>query len=564
MPSKNGAGPASAETDSEARKFVGIGTRDADPFKPQARLSIDQVRVGERHRKDMGDIAALAANIAEVGLLHPIVVTPDGTLIAGERRLRAAELLGWTEIPITVVDLEKIVLGEYAENAFRKQLTPTEAADIADAIEPIEEAAAKERQREAGKERGRGQIASGKFPEAIKGRALDKVGKALGRDRKTIEKARAVRDAAKAEPEKFGKLQADMDRTGRVNTPFKRLRVMQQAARIRAEPPPLPGNGPYRAAMVDAPWAYEPDADDTSQRAALPYLTMSIEQLCALDVASVMHQDAVIGFWVTNFILVQGLHIPVLRAWGFEPKTLVTWPKDHPGRGHWLKGQTEHFVIATRGNPIVTLTDQTTLLRGAWHLVRKSAHSSKPVEAYTFFESLCPAPRYADLFSHYQHNDKWDCHGDQAPRPTVVKPAALDASDPPKQTRRKTQRRTYTRTPKALKHNIRMEKLGDDYARIENTSLRKPLQISALIELKRARPEQAEALIKRAEAGEGEEAVNAVAEIAAIKQARARSHPSKSSSTGSTPPRPAVVDASNDPGPFPPDLLHYRKRSDHG
>jgi len=30
-------------------------------------------------------------------------------------------------------------------------------------------------------------------------------------------------------------------------------------------------------------------------------------------------------------------------------------------------------------------------------------------------ESLCPAPRYADLFSRYRHNDKWDCHGDEAP-----------------------------------------------------------------------------------------------------------------------------------------------------
>jgi hypothetical protein len=28
---------------------------------------------------------------------------------------------------------------------------------------------------------------------------------------------------------------------------------------------------------------------------------------------------------------------------------------------------------------------------------------------------LCPAPRYADLFSRYRHNDKWDCHGDEAP-----------------------------------------------------------------------------------------------------------------------------------------------------
>ena len=147
---------------------------------------------------------------------------------------------------------------------------------------------------------------------------------------------------------------------------------------------------------------------------------LSIEQACALPVGSLMHQDAVLGFWVINFILLQGLHKPVLSAWGFEAKALVTWPKERAGRGHWLKGQTEHLVIATRGNPTVTLTNQTTLLRGPFHLVRKSAHSSKPVEAYTFFELLCPAPRYCDLFSRYRHNDKWDCHGDEAPKPSTA------------------------------------------------------------------------------------------------------------------------------------------------
>jgi hypothetical protein len=45
---------------------------------------IDEIVVGERHRRDLGDIASLAANVAELGLLHPIVI--HGTLIAGERR----------------------------------------------------------------------------------------------------------------------------------------------------------------------------------------------------------------------------------------------------------------------------------------------------------------------------------------------------------------------------------------------------------------------------------------------------------------------------------------------
>jgi N6-adenosine-specific RNA methylase IME4 len=47
----------------------------------------------------------------------------------------------------------------------------------------------------------------------------------------------------------------------------------------------------------------------------------------------------------------------------------------------------------------------------------------KPVEFYDLVESLCPAPRYADLFSRYRHNNKWDPHGDEAPlAPTEAAP----------------------------------------------------------------------------------------------------------------------------------------------
>ena len=65
---------------------------------------IDRIVVGARTRRDMGDLRALAASIAEVGLLHPIVIKPDGTLIAGERRLRAAQMLGWTDIPVRIME----------------------------------------------------------------------------------------------------------------------------------------------------------------------------------------------------------------------------------------------------------------------------------------------------------------------------------------------------------------------------------------------------------------------------------------------------------------------------
>jgi len=59
------------------------------------RLPINQIRVGHRVRKDLGDLKGLAQSIEAVGLLHPIVVATGGKLIAGERRLKACRMLGW-------------------------------------------------------------------------------------------------------------------------------------------------------------------------------------------------------------------------------------------------------------------------------------------------------------------------------------------------------------------------------------------------------------------------------------------------------------------------------------
>ncbi len=78
-------------------------------------MRLDEITVGGRHRQELGDIDGLAASLTEVGLLQPVVVTPEGTLIAGARRLAAAKLLGWTSIPAAVVDRRRGYRWWYAE-----------------------------------------------------------------------------------------------------------------------------------------------------------------------------------------------------------------------------------------------------------------------------------------------------------------------------------------------------------------------------------------------------------------------------------------------------------------
>jgi N6-adenosine-specific RNA methylase IME4 len=226
---------------------------------------------------------------------------------------------------------------------------------------------------------------------------------------------KAVVEAGRAEPEKYGPLVEVMDRTRRVSGVHRRLRVEQQAEIIRAGPLPLPGRGPYFCAVVDFPWADDTGRyDDPSHRLVTPFPSMTLEQICAFPIASILAPHAVVWLWTTNYHVTRGIHRTVLDALGLQPKAMLTWGKPHFGGGDWLRGQTEQCILAVRGKPVVTLTNQSTLLLAPPREV--GGHSVKPREFYDLVESLCPAPRYADLFSRYQHNERWDCHGDEAPR----------------------------------------------------------------------------------------------------------------------------------------------------
>jgi ParB-like chromosome segregation protein Spo0J len=95
------------------------------------------IKIGTRHRGDSGDLEALAASIADVGLLQPIAVDRYYNLICGWRRLRAwYDILHRKEpIPAVVLDLESLLAGEFSENEFRKAFTKTERTAIGKALE---------------------------------------------------------------------------------------------------------------------------------------------------------------------------------------------------------------------------------------------------------------------------------------------------------------------------------------------------------------------------------------------------------------------------------------------
>ena len=84
-------------------------------IKDFAPIAVDSIKIGSRFRKELGDIASLAENIKEIGLLHPIVINQKHDLICGLRRIDAFKLLGKSEIPAHIVNLDDIVKGEISE-----------------------------------------------------------------------------------------------------------------------------------------------------------------------------------------------------------------------------------------------------------------------------------------------------------------------------------------------------------------------------------------------------------------------------------------------------------------
>ncbi|RTG99680.1 hypothetical protein CSW50_12135 [Thermus scotoductus] len=88
-------------------------------------------RVRAQPRRAVRDVDALARSIAEVGLLQPLVVAEDGTLLAGYHRYLALRELGWQEAPVVVLDLDALrrELATLEENLVRHELTELERAE---------------------------------------------------------------------------------------------------------------------------------------------------------------------------------------------------------------------------------------------------------------------------------------------------------------------------------------------------------------------------------------------------------------------------------------------------
>jgi len=157
----------------------------------------------------------------------------------------------------------------------------------------------------------------------------------------------------------------------------------------------------YRTILADPPW----DVQQAGAYGAVQhYNLLSVEQIAQLPVSDLATDDAHLWLWVTNATLRAGYD--VMEAWGFTPRSTLTWIKPRLGLGNYLRNATEHLILGTRGKAPVNFKAQPT-----WMFAPLQDHSHKPEEQYAVIERISPGP-YLELFARRQQPG-WDAWGNQ-------------------------------------------------------------------------------------------------------------------------------------------------------
>ena len=180
---------------------------------------------------------------------------------------------------------------------------------------------------------------------------------------------------------------------------------------------------------ADVPWKYKTRSEKGQGRSAeRHYKTMHLAQIARLNVVAHAAKDSHLLFWVTGPFLAIGAHIPIMRAWGYEPTAIwgvwVKPTKAHYQQGHmffdgnidrmWKMGMghtsrqnAEFVVIGRRGNP-------RRLSKSVHQIITAPLreHSRKPDEFFAKAEQYAAGPRL-ELFGRQQRAD-WIVRGDEA------------------------------------------------------------------------------------------------------------------------------------------------------
>jgi N6-adenosine-specific RNA methylase IME4 len=179
----------------------------------------------------------------------------------------------------------------------------------------------------------------------------------------------------------------------------------------------LQAAGPFGSILADPPWRFQNSTGKVApeHRRLRRYATMSAEEIAALAVADIAADPAHLYLWCPNAMLWEGMH--VMRAWGFQYKTVIVWHKvrkdggsDGRGVGFYFRNVTEMLLFGARGKNARTLPPGRRQVN--YIASRKREHSRKPDEQYGLIEACSPGP-WLELFARGRRAN-WISWGDEA------------------------------------------------------------------------------------------------------------------------------------------------------
>jgi N6-adenosine-specific RNA methylase IME4 len=186
---------------------------------------------------------------------------------------------------------------------------------------------------------------------------------------------------------------------------------------------PLPiVEGGFQCVAADVPARFRSNSVARPGRNAMRhYACHSMETIATLSVSEVVARDAFLFFWTTGPLIAIGAHIPVMRAWGFQPTAMgFVWTKLNRkaptlffterdlffGPGLTTRKNAEHVVLGRRGKPKRLAADVFEII-----LAPVREPSRKPDEVYRRIERYCAGPRL-ELFTR-ERRPGWIAWGDE-------------------------------------------------------------------------------------------------------------------------------------------------------